>query len=177
MLENTESQYVFKILILGDSRVGKTSIMVRYVDNIFNEQYTKTIGVRFMSKRVYSNKNSVKLSIWDVAGQMRYPSFAKTYCRACNFIVFVYDITNQQSFASLRWWIDAYAKMLPDIKFAVIGNKNDLEVYRKVEAVEMTDLLPRYADRNLFLTETSAKTGENVDEAFDIIITYLVDSC
>lgn len=171
-----KTEYRFKILLLGDAAVGKTSLMVRYVDNTFDQEYISTLGVDFMVKWIFTEKMRIKLGIWDVAGQSKFKTFRHKYFKGTNFIIFIFDITNANSFVNLKKRMDDFVEINQDerVKFAVIGNKSDLEKDRVVETKEFSELFPDYAKRVSFCTETSAKTGDNVNDAFQKIVNVLL---
>jgi small GTP-binding protein len=174
-IKDTKSDYVFKIILLGDPRVGKTSLLLRYIKNKFLDSYKTTIGVDFLSKQIKFGKDNVKITLWDVAGQGRFASFRNFYYQGSNYVIFVFDITNKESLLNLPSWIEDYKKQMKYVKFCVIGNKSDLEDQRVVEAEEYSKIFPKYEGEMSFFMETSAKTGDNVNKAFEIIITELIE--
>ncbi len=168
-----EEPYVFKILLLGDGGVGKTSLLRRFIDNTFDPDYQSTIGVQFMTRVVKFDNKNVKLVIWDIAGQSRHTTYRHLYYKAANGIILVYDITRYKTFENLPRWIqDAMESVDPNAKIAVLGNKSDLEAYRAVQK-ELGELFSKKIDAELF-SETSAKSGNNVEEAFLALAKALV---
>ncbi len=160
-----ESTYVFKILLLGDGAVGKTSLLRRFIDNTFSPDYKGTIGVQFMTRTVQIANNEIKLVIWDVAGQAKTASFRHLYYKDAERIILVYDLTRRDTFENLdKWVLDAIQYTTIDTKIAVLGNKRDLNDRRDVFEDEGTNY-SSYRKAVLF-SETSAKTGENVENAF-----------
>ncbi len=161
---------MFKVLILGDPAVGKTSLIRRYVDNYFASDYKSTIGVDFLVKKVdfYFDKTSyeVQLQIWDIAGQgSGKTSFRQLYYQKVNGILLTYDITRKETFERLGDWLTDVKKVSPNAHVIVIGNKVDLAEQRDVEP----DLAMEWARKvgAVGWIETSAKTGKNVQDAFE----------
>merc|ERR1711934_404181 len=157
----------FKLVLLGDSAVGKSSLVLRFVRGQFFEYQESTIGAAFLTQNVSLNDYTVKFEIWDTAGQERYHSLAPMYYRGAAAAVVVYDITNADSFARAKSWVKELQRQgSPNIVIALAGNKCDLASKRKVEASEASE----YAkDNGLFFMETSAKTALNVEELFKAI--------
>merc|ERR1712054_307927 len=159
--------FQFKLVLLGDSAVGKSSLVLRFVRGQFFEYQESTIGAAFLTQNVSLNDYTVKFEIWDTAGQERYHSLAPMYYRGAAAAVVVYDITNADSFARAKSWVKELQRQgSPNIVIALAGNKCDLASKRKVEASEASE----YAkDNGLFFMETSAKTALNVEELFKAI--------
>ncbi|MHA1264364.1 MAG: Rab family GTPase [Candidatus Helarchaeota archaeon] len=174
MTENSaEIPYVFKILLLGDGGVGKTSLLLRFIDNTFDPDYKSTIGVQFMTRVVKFDNKHVKLIIWDIAGQSKHATYRHLYYKAANGIILVYDITRSQTFENLpRWLQDARVSIGSDLKIAVLGNKMDLEEIRAVDW-EAGKLFTEQNNAEIF-SETSAKSGQNVEAAFLALAKALV---
>jgi Ras-related protein Rab-1A len=170
-MDQNEYDYVFKILIIGDSGTGKSSILLRFTDNQYDESYISTIGVDFrirtMEFEVGGVSKIVKFQIWDTAGQERFRSIVASYYRGCVGIFICYDITDPESFAHVPNWItDAEKYGSVSKQLFLIGNKCDLEHMRKVSRTTAQD----FADQNNMLyIETSAKKNINVDDAFKIL--------
>ena len=163
---------IYKLLIIGESSVGKTSIIVRYTENKFDNSGIATCGVDVKCKYVSYENIKIRLDIWDTAGQERFRGLAKNYFRGSNGFILVYDITNQKSFEKLKGWMnDAKEKMDPKSKMIVIGNKKDCQENREVDL----DILEDFANKNKVKTlEVSAKTNEGIDEIFNIMVEDLV---
>jgi small GTP-binding protein len=164
----------YKILVIGESNVGKTSIILRYTENSFNESGISTCGVDVKCKYVSLDNLKIRLDIWDTAGQERFRGLAKNYFRGANAFILVYDITNKNSFTKLSGWIkDAKEKIEREYKMIVVGNKKDC----KKERVITYDTLVEFGKKNnvLFL-EVSAKTGEDIDKIFINLVEELVKS-
>jgi Ras-related protein Rab-1A len=162
--DGLDYDYIFKLLIIGDSGVGKSSLMNRYVDNIFVESFINTIGVDFKIKTLEINKKIVKLQIWDTAGQERFRTIVSSYYRGANGIMLVYDITNKETFNSLDGWLNEISKYANErAQKILIGTKLDLIDSREISYTESKE----YAEKhNMILFETSSKTSQNIDNAF-----------
>ncbi|KAH8850078.1 Ras-related protein Rab-5B [Schistosoma japonicum] len=159
----------FKLVILGESAVGKSSIVIRLCKSQFSEYQEATIGAAFMTHMVVLEDppTTVKLEIWDTAGQERYHSLAPMYYRGAQAAVVVYDVTNKDSFVRAKSWVNELNKNANTAKvIALAGNKVDLEAQRVVSHEEAQE----YANQNgLLFMETSAKTATNVPELFTAI--------
>merc|ERR1711937_1059395 len=167
MSQQNNKIFQFKLVLLGDSAVDKSSLVLRFVRGQFFEYQESTIGAAFLTQTVALNDTTVKFEIWDTAGQERYHSLAPMYYRGAAAAIVVYDITNADSFARAKSWVKELQRQAnPNIVIALAGNKCDLASKRKVEAAEATE----YAkDNGLFFMETSAKTALNVEELFKAI--------
>ena len=153
-----------KLVILGDTAVGKSCVVLRYVRDEFCEFQESTIGAAFLSHTAKLDSESVKLEIWDTAGQERYRSLAPMYYRGSAAAVIVYDITNKESFSGAKSWVKELERRAgPNIIIALAGNKSDMESKRNIEFEEVS----AYAqENNLLHFEISAKTGANIKELF-----------
>ena len=153
-----------KIVVVGDSGVGKTNLIKRFITNEFNQNFKATIGVEFMSKTYKINKHLFKIEIWDTAGQERYKSITAIYYKGSKGALIVYDTTAQSTFNNIdKWIMEIKDKTSKDIKLMIIGNKIDLKDEREVkneEALKKADTL------GIPLMETSALDATNVKEAF-----------
>mmetsp|Transcript_59489 Transcript_59489/g.129306 ORF Transcript_59489/g.129306 Transcript_59489/m.129306 type:complete len:205 (+) Transcript_59489:46-660(+) len=156
--------FQFKLVLLGDSAVGKSSLVLRFVRGQFFEYQESTIGAAFLTQTVALNDTTVKFEIWDTAGQERYHSLAPMYYRGAAAAIVVYDITNPDSFNRAKNWVRELQRQgNPNIVIALSGNKSDLASKRKVEPEEAKG----YAEENgIMFMETSAKTASNVNELF-----------
>jgi len=159
--------FQFKLVLLGDSAVGKSSLVLRFVKKQFFEYQESTIGAAFLTQTVAVNDFVVKFEIWDTAGQERYHSLAPMYYRGAAAAIVVYDITNRQSFVRAKSWVKELQRQgNPNIVIALAGNKFDLAEQRKVEIEEAKT----YSEENgIMFMETSAKTNNNVTELFKAI--------
>ncbi|KAK6102513.1 Ras-related protein Rab-18-B [Brugia pahangi] len=157
-----------KILIIGESGVGKSSLMLRFVDDTFDPEIAATIGVDFRVTSMMVNQNRVKLAIWDTAGQERFRTLTPSYYRGAQGVICVYDVSNRQTFERLSHWmneVDTYSTKTDAVKM-LIGNKIDISS-REVTREEGLEFAKRH--RMLFI-EASAKTREGVQCAFEELI-------
>lgn len=159
------TQYNFKVVLLGEGCVGKTSIVLRYVEDKFNPQHISTLQASFLTKKVnLDNGNKVQLNIWDTAGQERFHALGPIYYRGSHGAILVYDITDQDSFQKVKNWVKELKRMLgSDIILTIAGNKIDLEEQRTVPE---DDAITYAESVGAHYFETSAKTNDNVDELF-----------
>ncbi|KAH3767180.1 Rab GTPase [Pelomyxa schiedti] len=156
--------FQFKLVLLGESAVGKSSLVLRFVKGQFLDYQESTIGAAFLTQTVCVNETTVKFEIWDTAGQERYHALAPMYYRGAQAAIVVYDITNAESFAKAKLWVQELQRQgSPNIVISLAGNKFDLAARRKVD----TELAQQYADENgILFMETSAKSNTNVNELF-----------
>ena len=160
-----------KILILGDSNVGKTSLLLNYADNYFPDSHVSTIGIDYKIKEITIKDLEVRIQLWDTSGQERFRSMTHTFLKNANGIAFVYDITNKQSFEDVNNWIKDAEINGSGFEKILIGNKIDLEGKREVS----TDYLKKYCNKKKIKSfETSAKTSINVNEAFDYLVNLII---
>ena len=169
MSDNEESyDIILKLVMIGDSGVGKTNILSRYINNEFSSITKATVGVEFFSTIIKKNNKLIKLQIWDTAGQERYKSITSAYYKGAKGAFVVYDITKMKTFKNLDKWItELKANGNEDIYIILIGNKLDLEKNREV----MTNDVKRKAEElKVGYFETSALDGSNIEHAFDVIV-------
>jgi small GTP-binding protein len=153
--------YVFKVLLIGDSGVGKSSLLRRYVDDEYSDSFVSTIGVDFRLRNVRLNGATVRLQLWDTAGQERFRTITASYYRGAQALLLVYDASDRESFAHLQRWLDESQRYADQPVVVVVGNKADLE--RAVPA----DEAQRWADAHgCALVECSAKDKAAVDQLF-----------
>jgi len=156
--------YLFKYIIIGDTGVGKSCLLLQFIDKRFRQKHEVTIGVEFGARMINVDGKNVKLQIWDTAGQESFRSITRSYYRAAAGALLVYDITRRETFQHLtRWLEEARQNGNPQMSFILVGNKCDMEVDRAVSYEEGE----RFAKQNdLVFVETSAKTAYNVEDAF-----------
>jgi len=161
-------EVILKFLILGDITVGKTTLLLKYIDNFTPEIYISTLGVDYKTKNIVFNGIKVSLQIWDTAGQERYKVITKSFVKGTDGIIFMYDITQKESFINIKKWIEETEGENPgDVKKIIVGNKIDKEEDRQVTD-EMKEKLSKEVDIDLI--EVSAKKGIDVDKVFDILV-------
>ena len=172
--EENKYEYIFKIILIGSSSVGKSSILQRYIQKVFNESYSCTIGVDFFMKSLDIGDKSIKMQLWDTAGTEKFRSITTGYYRGANAAFIVFDLTSKQSFECLNEWIENYYKFSDpnsEKNVVLIGNKCDLVDRREITQEEIDKFIK---DNNIMYYETSAKTGQNIDECFYFIAEKLV---
>ncbi len=163
-------KYTFKIVVCGDYEVGKTSLLNRFIDQKFAEDYLPTLGVNMLRKMINFKNNEVKLMFWDIAGQELYASVRDQFYEGTNGAILVYDVTRPQSFVNIaNWYNEIMAAVKTPIYCILVGNKIDLE--KSVPTETAQQLAEEY---QLLFLETSARTGENIEEAFHMLIDYLI---
>eukprot|EP01121_Diplochlamys_sp_Union-15-3_P019174 TRINITY_DN7163_c0_g2_i3.p1 TRINITY_DN7163_c0_g2~~TRINITY_DN7163_c0_g2_i3.p1 ORF type:complete len:201 (+),score=40.67 TRINITY_DN7163_c0_g2_i3:53-655(+) len=157
--------YLFKVLLLGDSGVGKSCLLLRYADNTFTETFTATIGVDFKIKTVIIDGKTIKLQIWDTAGQEKFRTITSTYYRGAHGVILVYDITNLESFTSLNKWWSEVKHWHPNggCQVLIVGNKSDMVAARQVSQETGQEFANEIGVPFL---EASAKEDANVEKAF-----------
>ena len=171
----TGTDYVFKLLMLGEASVGKTSLTHRYITGVFVDSPRLTIGVDFFSKKMkIADQNiSAKLQIWDFGGEKRFRFLLPTYSKGSNAALYLYDITSRESLQSLPVWLEIVRKNAGNIPVLLIGTKKDLDDHRVVTTAEAFEegKINLVADH----IELSAKTGEGVALSFEKITELLVN--
>ena len=160
----TDYDYTFKLMMLGDASVGKTSLTLRYISGYFMEDLKLTIGVDFYSKTTLFNEKKVKLQMWDFGGEERFRFLLSQYCKGANGAFFLYDITNVRSIDHLPDWTQIVRENAGDIPIMLIGSKNDLDEFRTIPREDGILAAKKY-NLTSFI-ELSSKTGENVERAF-----------
>ncbi|KZT74042.1 ras-domain-containing protein [Daedalea quercina L-15889] len=166
--------YLFKLLLIGDSGVGKSCLLLRFAEDNFTDSYLSTIGVDFKIRTIDLEGKTVKLQIWDTTGQERFRTIAAAYYRGAHGIVVVYDVTDPESFGNVKSWLTEIERYASEtVKKLIIGNKSDLVEKKAVEyntAQEFANSL------QIPFLETSAKTAANVEEAFIVMSRQIKDS-
>ena len=169
---NKYSESLFKILLLGDSGVGKSCIIIRYIENNFSNNLMNSIGVDFKLKNIEIDSKKIKLQIWDTAGQERFKTITTSYYKGAHAILVVFDITDRDSFDHVRNWmadIDKFAK--EGVLRILVGNKCDLMNNRQVSTEEAKEIANKYGIKYI---ETSAKDTINIDDLFISTAKYLL---
>ena len=167
-MDDDSYEIMVKVVLVGDSGVGKTNIMRKYLKNQFREDSKATVGVEFGSKQFTVENHQIKAQIWDTAGQERYKAITSAYYKGAKGAFVVYDITRKNTFETVNKWVsDISAAADKKITLILIGNKNDLEDQRQVTK-EMGE--EKAKELGLAFMETSACSGENLDKAFQLMI-------
>ena len=163
------NENVYKLLLLGDSTVGKTCFLIKYTDQSFQDIHMATIGLDYRVKTMkLKNNKEVKIQIWDTAGQDRFRSITKNYYKGSHGIILIYDITNRRTFENVQKWISQIREETSqNVVIYLIGNKIDMKEERKVSSEEGKKLAD---ELGLPFMETSAKEGININEVFDDIV-------
>ncbi len=169
----TEYDYTFKLMMLGDASVGKTSLTLRYISGYFMEDLKLTIGVDFYSKTTLFNEKKVKLQMWDFGGEERFRFLLSQYCKGANGAFFLYDITNVRSIDHLPDWTNIVRENAGDIPIMLIGSKKDLDEFRTIPREDGILAAKKY-NLTSFI-ELSSKTGENVESAFKVMTETLFE--
>jgi len=154
---------VIKILMIGDSNVGKSCLLLRYCDNHFSQTFITTIGIDFKIKMIDLNNKKIKMQIWDTAGQERFRTITSSYFRGGQAACITYDVTNKESFEHVKLWVDELHRNNSKVDVFLIANKVDLIRDRVISKEEGEKLAKKY---NMIYFECSAKSGFNVDEMF-----------
>ena len=170
---NPLTEIRLKLLILGDSAVGKTSMLLKYTDNFFPESHLATIGIEFKTKEIKFNDYLVHLKIWDTAGQERFRAITKSYFRGSNGVIFMYDITKKETFKNVKDWIKDSENNNFGFEKILVGNKIDLEQIREVE---LKDVEEWAGQKNINVLEISAKNGTNVEKCFNELIRLILEN-
>ena len=170
---NKKFDLTIKLMMIGDQAVGKTALLVRYAEGDFSDVLLPTIGIDFKIKTIELKGKVVKLQIWDTAGQERFRTITQAYYRGAMGILLIYDTTNTKSWSNVRNWVRNIEGNAPQtVNKLLIGNKSDLASLRQVSKQQGEQLAREYGMKFL---ETSARSGENVNEAFQMLASDVVD--
>ena len=170
-----EKEFLYKILLLGDSSVGKTCFLMRYTENTFQEIHMSTIGLDYKLKNVQLDDGKmVKIQIWDTAGQDRFRSITKNYYKGAHGIILLYSVTDRKTFDNVKNWISQIKEEVSEkVTIILVGNKIDDEEHRVVKYEEGEKMGNEFG---LKFFECSAKTGDNVDPIFEELIKKTVEN-
>lgn len=164
----------FKLLTLGESFVGKTSLIIQYVDETFNSNYISTIGVDYKTKQIQFESKNIQLCIWDTAGQERFKHLTKQYYKGADGIILVFDITQRETLTKVNDWIkDINSYLLKDeVGLIIVGNKCDLESERQIEYNQGEAFAKKHG---IQFIEVSALNNTNVQPAFEMLVAEIID--
>ncbi len=168
----SEPTYIIKIVLLGDANVGKTSLLYRWIENKFRENYKSTLGVNLLKKDMnITGYGEVSAQIWDLGGQESFKSLRRLYLEGANGALLLYDMTNKESYEKLDEWIQSFKEDRENEPIILIGNKSDLK-----DKIKITDKdANQFAKRNkVDIIITSAKTGKNVEKSFIELTTKIL---
>ena len=174
MISDEELDFIFKVVFLGDSSVGKSNIISKYKLNEFNRNSKSTVGVEFYSKIITQNNKNIKIQIWDTAGQERFKSITKSYYKGAKGAIIVYDITRRATFENVQEWFKDTKTMGDNthLVLMLVGNKCDLVNERQVSTEEGK----KEAEMNgMAFMETSALDGTNITEAFELMAKLITE--
>jgi small GTP-binding protein len=180
--DDTPKEYVYKVLVVGDIGTGKTSIIKRFVHNIFSEHYKSTIGVDFALKILHwDNTTTVKLQLWDIAGQERFGNMTRVYYKEAVGAFVVFDVTRTSTFDAVAKWkndLDQKVTLPPDdrpIPVVLLANKSDLP---RDPALKTPQMLDKYCEENGFVGcfETSAKNNSNIEKAAKALVAKILEN-
>ena len=173
-MEKESYDLLFKLILIGDSCVGKSNILLKYLKNEFDPNSRATVGVEFGTKNIIINNKKIKIQIWDTAGQERYRSITSAYYKGAKGALIVYDITRKCTFDNIDKWIsDLKLNGDKNICIVILGNKSDLDDKREVSKGDGIKKSEMY--KTAFL-ETSALNGDNIGKAFDEIIEQIIQN-
>lgn len=172
-MANKSKSATLKYLVVGDSGVGKTSLLVRYCENTFQTDYLSTIGVDFKIKRIDCKGQPITLNIWDTAGQERFRNITKSFYKGAHGIVLVYSITDPSSYAHIEKWVEQIREAGNESTvMMLVGSKSDLEDDRKVSKKQGEDLADKF---ELEWLETSAKDDCNIEKVFERLSELVIE--
>merc|ERR1719263_2695569 len=170
--KSKDYDYLFKLVLIGDTGVGKSCILLRFADDAFTESYISTIGVDFRFRTIKVENKTVKLQIWDTAGQERFRTITSAYYRGADGIIMVYDVTDRESFNHVDDWLNEVNRYVNESTCKIlIGNKCDMESDRQVSTEEARK---KAEDLGIAFIETSAKDATNVEAAFQMMSKELI---
>ena len=165
-----------QLLIIGDSTVGKTSIITRFANGTFNSNYLATVGLDNFTKDEIIDNKTIRIKIWDTAGQERYKSLTKGFFRNAEGVMLVYDVTNSETYENLKYWMQSIKNNLgnsiDDIPIIIIGNKIDCQE-REVSVEEAENF---WKEQGFSYFETSAKTGENIEKTIKFLVKRVINA-
>ncbi|MFW9831927.1 MAG: Rab family GTPase [Candidatus Thorarchaeota archaeon] len=172
MAKEPNYYYEFKILLVGNPAVGKTSLILKYVENRFEREYKASIGVDFAYKIIELEEKVARLIIWDIASQERFAPYRTSFYKQTDGAMLVFDLTRPDTLEAIEEWIREIHQDAGEVKVLLIGNKADLKKKRAIKKEEVQSWIDRYGWKYI---ETSAMTGDGVDEAFKILTEAIIE--
>ena len=174
MIINENFDYILKLLIVGDSTVGKTNFIMRFINDKFNESYMTTSGIDLKTKDIEIKNKNIRIQIWDTAGQEKYRAITRNLFLKVLGVLIIYDITNEKSYNNLKTWVQLIREDCGShMQIIIVGNKCDLDSERKINQEEVM----KYAKKEkIEYIETSCKTGENVQKAVKTICEKILEN-
>ena len=174
MVEESEFEYTIKLLILGDSNVGKTNFIYRFIENKFSQNYMATTGIDLKTSNIELNGKKIRVQLWDTAGQEKYRAITKNLFLKVQGFLTLYDITNEDSFVNLKSWVKLIKEECGNhMPILIVGNKSDLY---KVRAVEKDAAIAYAKEEKVEYIESSSKSGDNINEAISLIAEKVLES-
>ena len=174
MVEESEFEYTIKLLILGDSNVGKTNFIYRFIENKFSQNYMATTGIDLKTSNIELNGKKIRVQLWDTAGQEKYRAITKNLFLKVQGFLALYDITNEDSFVNLKSWVKLIKEECGNhMPILIVGNKSDLY---KVRAVEKDAAIAYAKEEKVEYIESSSKSGDNINEAISLIAEKVLES-
>ena len=168
-----ERKYIIKVCLLGEANVGKTSLLYRYIENKFRDNYKATLGVNLLKKEAnIEGYGLITIQIWDLGGQESFKSLRKLYLEGANGALIIFDMTKSKTFEKLSDWVGDFKEARGEQPILLVGNKTDLIDNIKVNENEASDFANKHG---MEFIKTSAKTGENVEVAFLNLIKVILD--
>ena len=164
----------YKVILAGEGAVGKTTLINRFITGSFSTDYKATIGVQIFSKKIIIEDREINLQIWDLAGQRFFKKIRTRFFRNASGALLVFDLTVPSSLSNLRDWISDIKQITNSIPFILIGNKNDLTNLQSISAEDVTEFLMSNNSDVKAYYDTSALTGENVEESFLELVSHMV---
>ena len=169
-----QGEIVFKVIVIGDGSVGKTTLLRRYVEHQFETEYIPTVGVNILKEQIQVGDRTVNLMLWDIAGQPQFALLHKVYYNGANAVIMMFDLTNSPSFTNINNWYNELVKYeLDKVPIILVGNKSDLKGERKIIEPMAHSKMEQLGIPAYF--ETSALEGVNVKAAFNKIIHLMMD--
>ncbi len=164
--------YEFKVLLVGDPAVGKTSLILKYVENRFEREYKASIGVDFAYKIIEVGEKVSRLIIWDIASQERFGPYRSSFYKQTDGAMIVFDLTRPETLEAIESWMREIREHAGDVEILLIGNKTDLKKKRALKEADIQPWIDRYG---CSYVETSAMSGDGVEEAFETLTTAIIN--